>query len=338
MIAIIHDNLKLVITIKNMKSNFKSVLFLVLIAMVLPELLTGSSSISTFLNPVHLVILFFGYGLPVILVREIAVRNHLSFGGIFIFGFAAGVFSEGFLAKTLIRASELPISQYNHYGYFLGVSFPFTVVISFWHALASVLVPILLVHWLYPGNSNQPWLNKKITAVLTIIILALGSAALLGKEIVKGTPLQLAVLLGLMLISFLIARRFVQTTDTTETSTNLTLKPVWLGMSLLLTYFLLLMFIAGNKLPLILFFVIFFFIIWLYYEILKRNGWLTQRNLILFGIGNYLQNTILATLLAFTLPATLIERVATGVVAIILLTWLARKIKKLNAPVISIAK
>lgn len=311
-----------------MRSNFKSAVFLVLIAMVLPELLTGSSSISTFLNPVHLIILFLGYGVAVLLVREIAVRNNLSFDGIFILGFAFGIFNEGLLAKTLIRASELPISQYNHYGYFLGVSFPFTVAISFWHALASVLVPILLVYWLCPENSKHPWLNKKLTAVLTTILLALGSVALLGKEIVKGTPLQLAVLLGLMLISFLIARRFVQTADTNETSTNLTLKPVWLGMSLLLTYFLLLMFIAGNKLPLILFFVIFFFIIWLYYKILKRNGWLNQRNLILFGIGNYLQNTVLATLLAFTIPATLIERVATGIVAIILLTWLARKIKK----------
>jgi len=321
-----------------MKSNFKPILLLVLIAMVLPELLTGSSPISKFLDPLHLIILFFGYSLPVLLVREIAVRSHLSFSGIFILGLSGGIFSEGFLAKTLIRASELPISQYNDYGFFLGVSFPFTVVISFWHALASVLVPILLVYWLYPENSKRPWFNKKLTVVLTIILLALGSAALLGELVIKGTPLQLAVLLGLIVISFLTAKRFTQTAVANETLTNMTLKPVLLGMSLFFTYFLLLMFIAGRKLSLILFFATFIFIIWLYYKILKRNGWLTQKNLILFGIGNYLQNNILATLLAFTIPATLIEKVVTGIVAIILLTWLARKIKKSDVPMASIAK
>lgn len=321
-----------------MKLNFKSAPFLVLIAMILPELLTGHSSITTFLNPSHLIILFFGYGIAVLLFREIAVRNDLSLGGIFIFGFAYGIFNEGLWAKTLIRASELPISQYDHYGYFLGVSFPFTVAISFWHALASVLVPILLVYWLYPENSKEPWLNKKLTTVLTIILLVLGSVAFLGKEIVKGTPLQLFVLLGLMLASFLIAKRFTQTVVTNEVSANLTLKPMWLGMSLFFTYFLLLMYIAGNKFSLVLFFAIFFLISWLYYKILKRNGWLTQKNLILFGIGNYLQNTILATMLAFTVPATLIERVATGIVAIILLTWLSRKIKRSEVPIASIAQ
>lgn len=321
-----------------MKSNFKPALCLVLIATVLPELLTGSSPISSFLSPFHLIILLLGYGVTVLLVREIAVRNNLSFGGIFILGFAFGVFNEGLLAKTLIRASELPVSQYNNYGYFLGVSFPFTVAISFWHALASVLTPILLVYWLYPENSTRPWLNKKFTAALIVIILALGSVMLLGKEIVKGTPLQLTILLGLMLASFLIARRFTPTANTGETPANLNLKPMWLGASLFFTYFLLLVSIAGKKFPLILFFAAFFLIVWLYYKILKRNGWLTKKNLILFGIGNYLQNTVMATLLAFTVPATLIERAATGVVAGILLIWLAKKIKKSSANIACMAK
>ena len=313
---------------QNMKSNFKPALLLVALTMVVPELLTGSSSIREFLNPAHINILFWGYGVAILLVREIAVRNNLSFAGIFILGLAFGVFNEGLLAKTLIRASELPISQYNQYGYLLGISFPFTFAISFWHALASVLVPILLTYWMYPNNKNRPWLNRKLTSFLTIALLVIGSASLLGKEPVQGTPLQLTVLVGLMFIAFLIARRYIQTTDTSEVSADLTLKPVGLGLSLFFTYFLLLLFIAGNNLPVISFFIIFFFLLWLYYAILKRNGWLTQRYLILFGIGNYLQNTILATLLAFTIPTTLIERVATGIATIILLTWLTKKIQR----------
>lgn len=309
-----------------MKSNLKPIVSLVLIAMILPELLTGSSLISTFLDPGHLVILFLGYGMAVLLFREIAIRNNFSLGGIFILGFAFGVFNEGMLAKTLIRASELPISQYDHFGYFLGVSFPFTFMISLWHALASVLIPILLVYWLYPESSNRPWLNKKFTTFLSAVFLILGAMAVLGKDIILGTPLQLAVLLGLMIVSFLIARRFTQTNTVNETSTNLTLKPMWLGTSLLFTYFLFLIYFVSKKPSLIIFFIVFFLIVWGYYKILKNQGWLTPKNLMLFGIGNYLQNTILAILLGFTTPAV-VERVATGMVATVLLTLLARKIK-----------
>ncbi len=306
----------------------KQILLLVLLSSVLPELFTGSSSIALFLNPGHLAILLVGYGLAVLLIREISVRNNLSFKGIYFLGIAFGIFNEGFLAKTLIKVTELPSPQYNYYGYFLGVSFPFTIAISFWHALASVLIPILIVYWLYPESSKVPWLGKKLTVGLTIALLIFGSLSLLGESIVKGNALQLIVLLLLMLILFYISKHLNHNNEQEEVSNKISLKPVWLGMSTFFPYFLVLNYIAGVKLSLFIFFIIFALIIGTYFQILKRNGWLTLKGLLLFGIGVYLQNIILGVFLGLMFPATIIERVITSIVSIFILIWFAKKVSR----------
>ncbi|MEZ4195430.1 MAG: hypothetical protein R3B53_03535 [Candidatus Paceibacterota bacterium] len=315
-----------------MKTNIRPIIFLILVTMLLPELLTGSTSLSAFLDIPRLIILFFGYGLAVLLIREVAVRYDLSVIGIFILGIAYGLFNEGFIAKTLIKVSELPMVQYDYYGYFLGISFPFAVTISFWHALASVTIPILLAYYFFPTFKAQPWLSKKTTVITAGVVFLLGVGAYFGAEPVAGAWPQLLVLLVLMLGFFLLAKRFKETTDFANVSV-LNYKPLWLGISLFPTYFLLLIIIAGTKLPLALFFGVFTTIILGYYFILRRNGWLSTRGFILFGIGNYLQNAIIASVLAFTLPDTLGERILAGVVAVIFLIWLARRVK--NAPVVS---
>lgn len=47
---------------------------LLVLATVLPELFSGSTPPAGFVNPGVVVFLFFGYGVPVLLVREFAVR------------------------------------------------------------------------------------------------------------------------------------------------------------------------------------------------------------------------------------------------------------------------
>lgn len=307
-----------------MKSNLKPILLLVAIATVLPELLTGSSSLSMFLDPARFIILFLGYGITVLVLREIAVRSNLSSIGVYILGIAYGIFNEGFLAKTLLRLSELPMTQYDHYGYFLGISFPFAFAITFWHAFASLLMPILLVYWVYPQSAREPWLSKRLTTILFIVLLGLGTLMFLGEMPVKGMPAQLAIFLGLMLVSFFIAKRHTGPVVVEETPAPHTAKPVWLGLSLFFTYFLILSLIADAKVHLAVFFAIFALIVYGYYRILKRKGWLTHRGLLLFGLGLYLQNTLLSTIFGFAVP----ERLFAGVVAMLFLIWLVRRVKR----------
>lgn len=310
-----------------MQISLKPIVTLVLITMLLPELLTGSTSISAYFDLPRLIILFLGYGIAVLLIREIAVRNSLSIIGIFILGIAYGLFNEGFIAKTLIRVSELPMVQYDNYGYFLGLSFPFTFTISFWHALASVTIPILLTYYFCPTFKAKLWLGKKTTVILSSVVFLFGTLAFFGQEPILGTWPQLFVLLVLMLVLSVLAMRFKVDETMTRASVVSNYKPLWLGLSLFPTYFLLLLFIAGTKLSLVLFFSVFTTLIFSYYLFLKKKGWLNTRDFILFGIGNYLQNAVIASLLALTLQDSLVERVTTGVVAVVFLILLARKIK-----------
>src|SRR5215510_2761979 len=114
----------------------KAVFTLMLLSPVLAELLTASIPIVQFLSPgTFIFLLTLGYGIPVLLIRELAVRWQITSAGIFILGIAYGILNEGFWAKTFLLDSDLPLPGFGHYGYILGISFPWAVTISFWHAL-----------------------------------------------------------------------------------------------------------------------------------------------------------------------------------------------------------
>ena len=99
-------------------------LTLLLLTTVVPELLTGSTPLYGFLNPGQLVFLTLGYGLAILLVRELGVRLGIGLGGLILFGLAYGIFNEGLVAKTFLLDRSLPVPQYDGYGYWLGISFP----------------------------------------------------------------------------------------------------------------------------------------------------------------------------------------------------------------------
>jgi hypothetical protein len=306
----------------------KSILVLILITTILPEIFTGSTSLSAFFNPAHIIFLLVGYGFAAVVLREIAVRYNLSYGGLYALGFAFGIFNEGILAKTLIRITDLPISQYNEYGYLAGINLPFTLAISSWHALASFLIPILIVYWLYPEKAHVQWLGKTSTAIFSVILVIIGSSYFLSEYGGTGSPQQLIVLLGLMLVSFFIARRYKQKEAADAPSSKKSFAPLWLGISIFVPLHLILGTVASIKAPLFLYLVLFALVISGYIRILKKKNWLDLQHLMLFGIGNYIQIALLGFALSFMFPATMVERLIIGTLSIIALFWFSRKVAK----------
>ncbi|MBU6403024.1 MAG: hypothetical protein KGS61_22100, partial [Verrucomicrobia bacterium] len=130
------------------------------LATVLPELFSGSTPLPAFvLNPGLLFLLFLGYGVAVLLVREVAVRCRVGLAGLFVLGLGYSILNEGLLARTLIRQTGLPVPLYDRFGYLGGISLPWTAGIGTWHACASVWFPILLTHHLFPQFRATPWLR-----------------------------------------------------------------------------------------------------------------------------------------------------------------------------------
>jgi hypothetical protein len=269
---------------------------LLILCTVLPELFTGSTSLFAFLNPGMVVFLFFGYGVAILLVRELAVRFHSGILGLFFMGMGYAILNEGFLAKTMILKTGLPVSQYNEYGYWLGISFPWVVGISAWHAMASVLVPIQLTHYFFPKVKSEPWLNGKFALCLGILMVSLACAAFLGtsEKGVTGTKLELAVLLSLMLLLFTLGAFFKEKPQSPPSASAL--KPILLGISVLVPFWGL-AFVAASKAPVVAFFPIWAGVICLYAWLLRRYHMLSLPGFLYFGIGWYLHNVIQAVLL-----------------------------------------
>jgi hypothetical protein len=274
----------------------RAAITLLVLCTVLPELFTGSTSLSAFLNPGMVVFLFFGYGVAVLLVRELAVRCHSGILGLFFMGMGYAIFNEGFLAKTMILKTGLPVSQYNDYGYWLGISFAWSAGISAWHGMASVLIPIQLTHHFFPKAKSEPWVNGKFALCLGILLMSLASAGFLGasEKGVTGTRLELGVLLSLIVLLFALGAHFKENPH--PVPTHSIIKPLLLGTSVLIPFWGL-AFVAASKAPVIAFFPIWAGVICLYAWILRRCHMLSMPGFLYFGMGWYLHNVIQAVLL-----------------------------------------
>jgi len=292
------------------------------LATIIPELFSGSTPPASFLNPRLFIFLFLGYGLAILLVRELGVRWHCGVFGLFFLGLAYSIFNEGLLAKTLVLEKGLPVPLYDHYGYVLGISLPWAAGIGTWHAYASVIFPILFTHYFFPKAREKPWLNTKIALVLGLLLMLLACTAFLGtsEKGVKGTPGQLAVLLLVMFIGFVLARVLTRISHGSFHSNRpepceksglegqvrygtgaSAIQPLLLGLSVLVPFWALAL-LAASKVPLGVFFGALVGIILFYAWILKRRHWLDLPSLLFFAIGWYLHNAIQAAIIILSIP------------------------------------
>lgn len=171
-----------------MKTKNKALLTLAIMTPVITELLLGATPIYKFITPVMLIILCFAYSIPIVILRELSVRYRLSLEGIFTMGLAYGIFNEGVLSKTFMLRTSVPIAAFNNFGFFWGLNFAWIPMITLWHALHSVLFPLLFIRCLYPAVSGQPWLSKKATAVLSVLVGVFGIVAYFAIKSLSAEP------------------------------------------------------------------------------------------------------------------------------------------------------
>ena len=266
---------------------------LMVLSPILAELVSGSTPPHVFFAPATLALfLLLGYGLPVLLIREFVIRQGLDQRAIFLLGLGYGVFNEGLLAKTMIFQRNLPIHEFDNYGYLLGISIPWSVTISVWHALSAVLFPILFTYKLFPVESRTPWLGKKITIVLAVLTLGTAFVSFMGKSRVAGTLPEAGIFLGTILACIAVASRLVPARGDQAIQGSKTWLPLLFGLSTLLAYALLTR-LAAAKPPLVVFFLGLIAVLFAYRVFFSKAGWHGNGPLIAFGIGCYMQSALL---------------------------------------------
>lgn len=307
----------------------KAIWTLILLAMILPELATGSTPLFNFLNPIVLFIVFLGYGITVLLIREVVVRNKLNLFGLFIIGLSYTVLNEGLFAKTLIQSKGLPIALYDNYGYVFGISFPFFITIALFHSLYSVMFPILVTHFYYKEESAVPWLSKKISYVLLSIPFVVGVLNFFGDVKGKGSLEQCMVLFILLCLLLAIGYHYGRKIYKEGDRYILSMKFFWLGVSTFLFSMLLLtIVIAGLKIPIILFLTTAVLGCVFYIRNVTTKHIIQKEALLLFLVGCYLHTTITTfSIVATTNPALLIERIISTSIIFVLLYTIIKKVK-----------
>ena len=112
------------------------------------------------------------YGFPALLLREWAIRCNVSLSGLLVAGFGYGLYNEGLVAKTIFLNHKVPWNLFNGRIGWGSVNWGWLLVICTYHALFSIVTPILLTEKLRPHTARQTWLSRRS-------ILALSGATIL---------------------------------------------------------------------------------------------------------------------------------------------------------------
>lgn len=193
-------------------------LALLLLAPSIPELLTGSTPITTlFFDPLAFAISFLGivglYGTGALLIREFAARFDKGWASILLLGAAYGIVEEGLAVHTFFEpAGRAPVNNLGWYGHALGVNWLWALGLSAFHALYSIALPILLTQLWFPAAKNARWLDRGAIALVAgiyVFVVAVFSVVVGHGPSVELLLLFLGILAVLAYLAYRIPRDFL---------------------------------------------------------------------------------------------------------------------------------
>jgi hypothetical protein len=173
---------------------------LVVLASILPETLTGNTPALVLFKPGPFLFFMIAYGLPVLLIREFAVRCAIGTSGLFVIGLGYGIINEALIATTVFRNAGVPVDVFDGYSFAAGIQWAWVGFILPWHALSSVILPIVFSHLAVPAAALRPWLGVRFTWSVALVLIGLISFFYLYEDTsgIAGTWPMLAMLWGLI--------------------------------------------------------------------------------------------------------------------------------------------
>jgi hypothetical protein len=114
---------------------------------------------------------FFGYvysagALP---IREVVRRRHLGVGSMLALGLAYGLLEEGLALSSLTSTTLYPVADWAPR--LLGFNTAFSLWVLPYHAVFSIVVPIVMVDLIFPRLRTQPYLRTSGLIVWAIALL-----------------------------------------------------------------------------------------------------------------------------------------------------------------------
>ncbi len=180
------------------------VLALLLLAPAIPELLTGSTSITWVVtDPLRFLIGFpldiALYGCGALLIREFAVAYQKGWASILLLGAAYGIAEEGFEVHTFFAPPAQTVGPLGVYGHLFGVNWLWALALTVFHATYSIALPILLTQLWFPAVKNVRWFDRGATRLVAGIFVAevVGFGFLVGNG---PSPAALALFIAVVAV------------------------------------------------------------------------------------------------------------------------------------------
>ncbi|MBG0788177.1 MAG: hypothetical protein H0S79_24075 [Anaerolineaceae bacterium] len=180
-------------------------LTLLLLAPMTGEILSTSLPPLEFFQFPTMLLQIMLYGCGALLIRELKVRNNLGWLAVFVLGIAYGIYEEGAVVRSFFDPAWMDLGFLGTYGRWIGVNWIWTINLCIFHAVVSIITPLMILDLFYPAYRGTPVLRK---GGLIASLISFGLMFLVGFGIgMKATLLQLAACFLLMGLLVLIALR-----------------------------------------------------------------------------------------------------------------------------------
>ncbi|MBI1214274.1 MAG: hypothetical protein GC185_00480 [Alphaproteobacteria bacterium] len=302
------------------------------IAAPLAEILSGNMPLLKFFTPPAFVAVTLFYGLPVVLIRELVVAKKLNVLGIVVLSLGYGLLNEGVLAKTLTELSGQPVGPFAGYGRTGPFQWGWAIFIVFWHAMHSVLYPILITHWAYPASATQRWFSPRGLKVALLLFAALYPLHFILHQRPAYPVIFIAYIIATVLFA-LIAVRFCKQRDLppVQAGWKPPLKPFFIGLCAVVFYALHYVMAAKRVLPFAgytLFSVgIICFAAWR----MAKARWRPVPEMLLFGLGDDLSFSLWAGLGTVATHNAPVQHGIAAVAFFFIFIYLVRAVRRMPA-------
>lgn len=208
------------------------IIALFLLPLILAEVITGTIGFEHILNPVLMINLLLLYGIGNILIYEVGVRMQLKAGIIFL-AIGYGIYEEGFSVLSFFNNSHPHLNNLRDYGVIYGFNPIWSVSVTVFHTVISVLLPQKLFQLITPKTPSKKYLSNKVLIFLSILFLLNGLITGLFTIATYNLPvgdMLIKMFLCLVFISGLIYLAFISRGYFDKQSSSLDIRPYQLTL------------------------------------------------------------------------------------------------------------
>ena len=163
------------------------------------------------------------YGSGGIVVRELKLRWKRDFKALLLLGAAYGILEEGLLVKSFFDQKWVDLGILDSLGKWAEVNWVWAEVLTVYHAVFSITIPIVLVELAYAERREESWVGKRLFTCLIVVLSAVTAIGFLFMTEYRPPPLQYLLVTAAMSL-FIYASYRVPARRQTE-GTGKTAKP-----------------------------------------------------------------------------------------------------------------